>query len=226
MGMCAASGLVGATGVLGGTFDPVHVGHVRLAIEARETLGLAEVHLVPSFAPPHKAGQAVLPYPLRVALLEAACAGEVGLAVSQVERTLPAPSYTVRTVAALRRLEPGRTWVLLLGSSDFLALPSWHQGLTLPHLVDMAIVERPGTAWKEVDRFARVALGLTRTSWGWQGKRRIAYVQPPALAIASTLVRQRFLAGRSLRGLVPDACLPMLEAHRTFIQRLWRQEAS
>ncbi len=224
MGMCGDSGLAGATGVLGGTFNPVHVGHVRMAIEALEGLGLARVLFLPTFAPPHKSAQAILPYRLRVAMLHAACAGVSGLGVSQVERTLATPSFTVRTVAALRRQDPRHGWVLLMGGADFLALPTWHQGLTLPHLVDMGVVERPGSSWAEVDFFARVVLGLARTAWGWQRKRRIVYLQPPGLAITSTLVRQRFVEGRCLRGLVPEGSLALLETHRTFVHRLWHKE--
>jgi len=224
MAMCDNE-LAGAVGILGGTFNPVHVGHLRMAIEVRENLGLRQVLFVPSFAPPHKPEHGLLPYSLRLALVKAACQGEEGLGVSEEERGLAAPSYTVRTVASLRRRPADGPWVLIVGSTDFVRLPSWHQGTRLPYLVDMVVVERDGTSWAEADLFARVALGLTRTAWGWHGKRRIVYLQVPLLAISSSMVRERFVAGRSVRGLIPDACFSLLEQHRTFIGRLWRQEA-
>jgi nicotinate-nucleotide adenylyltransferase len=213
----------GAWGILGGTFDPIHWGHVRMAVEAKEALGLERVILVPSFVPPHKAAQSMLPYVMRRALARAACRAEAGLAVSDLERSLSTPSYTVRTVAALRQLPVGGPWVFILGSTDFVRLGSWHQGINLPHLVHLVIVERPGVSWIQVDQFAQ-ALGLARTSWGWRGKRCVVYLQPPSLEISSTLIRQRFVARRSLAGLVPSLCRDILESHRTFIERLWRQE--
>lgn len=224
MVMCAGDLLGGAVGVLGGTFNPVHVGHVRMAIEVRENLGLRQVLFLPSFAPPHKPEDTLLPYSLRVALVKAACEGEDGLDVSGEERNLATPSYTVRTVTSLRRRPEEGPWVLIVGSTDFVSLPSWYQGMRLPHLVDMVVVERGGVAWVEADSFARMALGLTRTSWGWRGKRCIVYLQIPPLAISSSMVRERFVAGRSVRGLIPDACISLLEQHRIFIERLWRKE--
>jgi nicotinate-nucleotide adenylyltransferase len=224
MAMCGNELFAGAVGILGGTFNPVHVGHLRMAIEVRENLGLRRVLFLPSFAPPHKSDHALLPYSLRVSLVKAACEGEAGLGVSEEERFLATPSYTVRTVVSLRQRPEDGPWVLIVGSTDFVSLPSWHQGTRLPHLVDMVVVERGGTSWAEADHFARVALGLTRTAWGWYGKRRIVYLQAPLLAISSSMVRERFVTGRSVRGLIPDACFSLLEQHRTFIERLWRKE--
>jgi nicotinate-nucleotide adenylyltransferase len=138
-------------GLLGGTFDPVHHGHLRLALEARTNLDLAEVRLVPAAEPPHReTPQAALHH--RRAMLELAIAGVPGLRLDAREIERPGKSYTFDTVASLRAELPYQPLCLLIGRDAFLALHTWRRWRELPELVHIVIVDRPGAAAVIEDR--------------------------------------------------------------------------
>jgi nicotinate-nucleotide adenylyltransferase len=131
-------------GILGGAFDPIHHGHLRLAVECRERLGLAAVHLVPFHAPNHR-GRPVASAADRLAMVAAACAGEPGLVADARELRRGGVSYTVDTLEELRReLGPDRPLVLLLGEDACHGLPRWHRPADLLRLAHLAVVARPG----------------------------------------------------------------------------------
>ena len=112
-------------GIFGGTFNPIHVGHVRAAIEVAEALGLAAVELVPAARPPHKAGEGMLDFPLRLALCRAAVAGLAGFSVNAMEADRPGPSYTCETLAALARTRPDAQHCFIMGMGDLRNLGLW-----------------------------------------------------------------------------------------------------
>ena len=134
-------------GIFGGTFDPLHVGHLRLAIEAREALGLGEVRFVPAGNPPLRAAPGT-PAADRLAMVERALAGVAGFAVDSAEVRAAAdgrPSYTVDSLERLRRaLEPDRPLVLLLGADAFARLDAWHRWRDLFDLAHIAVATRAG----------------------------------------------------------------------------------
>jgi nicotinate-nucleotide adenylyltransferase len=134
--------------LLGGTFDPVHYGHLRFADEVRRTLGLAELRLVPASDPPHRAGPRASAAD-RLAMLRLAVAEFPGLAVDEREINRSGKSYTVLTLEELRREDAQRPLLLLLGADAFLGLPTWHRWREIFALAHIVVVARPGVALAE-----------------------------------------------------------------------------
>ena len=203
-----ANPFAGFVGILGGSFNPVHNGHLRMAIEAREALGLSRVDLLPAKVPPHKGESGLLDFELRLSLLRAAVQGVEGLGVCALEGEMPVPSYSYATLARLRELSPASTFVFVLGSTDFMTLPHWHRGLDLPLVTDMAVVDRLGLGQEAVDDFLDA-------HWDWSvdgpgirriaGGRRIVIAPMARLDISASMVREKFCAGLEISGLVPEA---------------------
>jgi nicotinate-nucleotide adenylyltransferase len=202
-----------AVGIFGGTFAPIHHGHIRLALELRERLGLQQVRFVPSARPPHRAAPEVPPQ-RRLDWVRLALAGEPGLVVDDREIRRNGPSYTYDTLAAVRRESgAGTPLVLLLGDDAANQLHTWHRWRELFDLAHLVFVERPyepPAPAPELAAFLRgrraaSAQALLRSPAGaW-----LAANVPP-LAISSTRIRQLLKAGRSIRGLVPDAVIQTL----------------
>ena len=216
----------GVLGLLGGTFDPLHVAHLRLALEAREALGLAGVCLIPAGTPPLRAvPQCAAAH--RLAMVESALAGMPGFSVDPGEVLAaagnPAPSYSVATLARQRRQHGAqRPLVLLLGADAFARLESWQRWRELFGLAHIAVATRPGHDLKEVGardtalatEFAGrqgVAADLVGAPAG-----RIVPFAITALEISATAIRERLARGLSVRYLVPDAVLDYIETHQLY----------
>jgi nicotinate-nucleotide adenylyltransferase len=172
-------------GLMGGTFDPIHLGHLRAAENAREALGLDAVSFVPSSEPPHR------PAPVangrdRYAMAALATAGHPGFAVSDVELRREGPSFTVDTLRIWAEARPGDEIVLLLGSDAFAELGSWREVDAVLALCRVAVVARPGDVPRP---------GPSK------GELR---VDGPGLELSSSDVRRRVAEGRSVRYMVPD----------------------
>ena len=212
-------------GILGGCFNPVHNGHLRLAIEVREQLGLERVELMPAHVPPHKSGEGMLPFALRAALAEAAVAGVPGLAVSRLEAERPGPSYTVDTLAALRAARPGVRHWFILGAADLPGLPAWRRGLELPALCDLAVAGRGEAGPEAVAAFVAAhwpgAGPDGAGGWLLPGGGRLRPVALQRLDISASDVRARWLAGRCLAGLVPAEVARLLDAARHAARAAW-----
>jgi len=171
--------------LFGGSFDPVHIGHLIAAEAAGEALG-ATVRFVPARVQPFKrAAQGATPEQ-RAEMLDLAVAGNPRLAVERIELTLPAPSYTVRTLQALAEREPGNRFALLLGADAAAELAAWYQVDALPGLADVVVFARPGASLPRHPAIRRV-------------------VEIPAVEVSATLIRERVRQARSIRYLVPDA---------------------
>ena len=183
-----------ATGLLGGSFDPVHLGHLIAADRAAEALALERVLFVPCARQPLKAAGPVASGAHRQAMLELAIAGHPGFAVDPLELTRPGPSYTVDTLRALRERCPGERLVLLLGADAAADLPRWRALADVVRLAEVAALTRPGAP--------AVASGLVRH-----------VVAMPAIGISASEIRARCLAGKSIRYLVPDAVAEYIEAN-------------
>ncbi len=196
------SAAAGRLGILGGTFDPVHLGHLALAEEVRETLGLARVLFVPAGDPWQKVGTGVTPGAIRFALVERAIADNPGFAASRVEIDRNGPTYTAETLADIADAEraAGREpdlWFIL--SAEALAgLPTWRDPNRVLALARLAVVPRA----EDADDLA-VAAERFAANFPGQGD-RATFLQGPRLAISSTLIRSRVAAGRSIRYLVPE----------------------
>ncbi|MCK6630688.1 MAG: nicotinate (nicotinamide) nucleotide adenylyltransferase, partial [Anaerolineae bacterium] len=133
-------------GFLGGTFDPIHLGHLLMAEMAWEGLGLSQVLFVPAGDPPHKQGQAKTPAIHRVAMVERAIAGNPHFALSRVDLERPGPHYTTDTVRLIRAQHnlSAEACFLIIGGDSLVELPTWHHTLELITLCRLAVIGRPG----------------------------------------------------------------------------------
>ena len=147
-GQASAPVRPGSIGLLGGTFDPFHDGHLALARAARDQLGLERILVVPAAVPPHKQDRAISPGSVRLRLVEAGIAGEPRLEASRIELDRAGPSWTVDTVAELAAAErrAGRKPDLnvILSAESFAGLPSWHEPERLLDLARVAVAPRAG----------------------------------------------------------------------------------
>jgi nicotinate-nucleotide adenylyltransferase len=196
-----------AIGIMGGTFDPIHVGHLAVAEEAREALGLDRVLFVPARQPPHKAPGSVTRVGDRVAMVQLAIADNPAFELSMVEVERTGPSFTVDTVEALARGNPGAALHLILSAETFAELPTWHEPERLFDAARMAVVPRegypaPDPAW------------LTGAFPGRED--RVDYLEGPRLGLSSTALRARVAAGRSIRYLVPAAVAAYIAEHELY----------
>ena len=195
--------------ILGGTFDPVHLGHLRAAWEASEALD-AEVRLMPAHIPPHRPAPVASAHQ-RVAILRAALAGQDRLALDTRELDREQPSWTVDTLASLRaEIGAERPLVLLIGSDAFAALPTWHRWRQLFDLAHIGVLTRPGHVpplpAELVGEVGRREVGdANALRAGPSGRvQRISITQ---LEISATRIRALLRDGREPRWLLPDAVL-------------------
>ncbi len=205
-------------GILGGTFDPVHCGHLRLALEIREQLSLDVVRLLPAPNPqlrekPRADGSR------RLELLAAAADGVPGLEVDARELDRDGPTYTVETLESLRREFPDEVLVFILGMDSFQSLDRWHRWQDLPDLAHLAVAHRPGGALPGQGPVAELlaqrrcddAATLTAEPAG-----RIIICEPPLLDISATRIRALVTEGRSIRFLVPDKVIELINRTRCY----------
>jgi nicotinate-nucleotide adenylyltransferase len=200
-------GSTGPIGVFGGTFDPVHHGHLRAALEVMDHCRLAGMLLVPSGAPPHRAPP-VASADLRVRMLRAAVAGEPRLTVDDREIRRPGPSYMVDTLASLRSELGSRPLCLVLGADAFQGLPSWQRWREITGLAHVIVIPRPGCALPVAGELADLVsarrcedvMALHRASTGF-----ILAHTVTRLEISSSAIRSLVAAGGDARFLVPDA---------------------
>ena len=196
-----------AIGIMGGTFDPIHVGHLAVAEEAREALDLDRVLFVPAGRPPHKLPGSVSPVRDRVAMVELAIAGNPAFELSPVEIEREGPSFTVDTVEALAKAHPEATLHLILSAETFAELPSWHEPDRLFESARMAVVPREGYPAPDPAWIARAFPGR---------EDRVDYLGGPRLGLSSTALRTRVAAGRSIRYLVPEAVEAYITDHQLY----------
>ncbi|WP_440995964.1 nicotinate-nucleotide adenylyltransferase [Arhodomonas sp. SL1] len=193
-------------GILGGTFDPVHYGHLRPAVELLEQLHLGEMRLVPGRIPPHRPPPRVGPE-RRLAVLREAVRDLPGLRVDDRELHRDGPSFTVDTLRALRKEEGERPLCFALGSDAFLGLPKWHRWRELITFAHLVVMERPGHATSPGGEFGqwvatRRALRVTELRERPAG--RILFVPVTQLDISATGVRRLLARGESARCLMPE----------------------
>jgi nicotinate-nucleotide adenylyltransferase len=193
-----------ALGIMGGTFDPIHLGHLAIGEEAREALSLDAVLFVPAGEPPHKPVGAVTAAAHRVAMVGLAIADNPSFELSTVEIERAGPSYTVDTVEELARRRSGTDLYLIVSAETFAQLPTWHEPDRLFASARIAVVPRegypaPDPAWLGDAFPGREA--------------RVTYLEGPRLGLSSTAIRERVASGRSIRYLVPSAVDAYISDH-------------
>ncbi len=199
-------------GILGGTFDPVHCGHLRLAVEMREQLGLESVRLIPAGTPPHRAPPAASAK-ARLQMLEAAVEGAEGLCVDAREFQRSGWSYMVDTLRSLRHSFPEHALCLILGMDAFCGLESWHQWQRLLQFAHLGVADRPGTSLPNKGQVAGLLSSALVDDPALLHCRKAGYVvlrNIPAMDIAATEIRALVAQGRSVRYLVPDSVFDII----------------
>lgn len=200
-------------GIFGGTFHPVHLGHLRAAEEVREALGLARVLFVPAKLPPHKDARAVAPSEVRLDLVRRAVAGNGAFAVSDLELGRGGLSYSVDTLRELRDgLAPGDRLWFLVGSDAFREIHTWFRYPEIFTLADLAVMSRPPEAAPPPPPSA-LAGDFTPFPGGLlhRSGREVRFVPVTLLDISGTAIRRALVEGRSVRYLVPEEVRGELE---------------
>ncbi len=187
-------------GVLGGSFNPIHCGHLRLAEEAREALRLDRVLFIPAGHRPHKPQRGLIDGRHRLAMVRLAIKGRPAFAASAIELQRAGPSYTVETLLALQRRYGARTRLCFVSGAD-----------TLQEL----------KIWKDLDRVLRLCTFVvaTRPGYAWRARQGITRLAMTPLAVSASDIRRRVHQGRSIRYLVPDAVERYIARHRLYASR-------
>ncbi|HEV2074677.1 MAG TPA: nicotinate-nucleotide adenylyltransferase [Thermoleophilaceae bacterium] len=188
-------------GILGGVFNPPHIGHLVCAQEAHEQLRLDRVLLVPVGEAPHRSVEGDPGAEARAELCERAVAGDERFRVSRIEVERPGPSYTLDTLRELSERSPQDSLVLILGADQVAGLPEWRGPEEVLRLAVVAVAEREGARREEV----------RRATAGLRGAERIGFFAMPRIDVSSTLVRERAAAGRPVRYLVPHPVAEVIE---------------
>ncbi len=183
-------------GIMGGTFDPIHIAHLVAAEEAATARALDEVIFIPARQPPHKRGEPLTDASHRLAMTRAAVADNPRFSVSTIEMDREGPSFTVDTLRELQA--PGVELSFIVGMDSLAELPTWHDPSEILSLAELVAVYRGG--WDRVD-MAELEAALPAV------RGRVQVVAIPALDISSTDVRRRVAEGRPIRYLVPDSVI-------------------
>jgi nicotinate-nucleotide adenylyltransferase len=184
-------------GVFGGSFDPVHLGHLIVAAEAHRALGLDRVLLIPAGQHPFKAAERPAPAADRWAMLRAAVADDARFVVDDRELRRPGPSYTVDTLRALRAERPADALSLLIGADAAHDLAAWRDAAAIPALAEVVVLTRPGVAPPDHAMVGRV-------------------LEVPAIDISASVVRDRCRRRESIRYFVPDAVARYIAERRLY----------
>jgi nicotinate-nucleotide adenylyltransferase len=185
-------------GLFGGSFDPVHHGHLIVAQVAAERLGLEALRFLPAREQPFKRGRHRTSPEHRTAMLSLAISSASGFALETTELDRAGPSYTVHTLEELRRREPQSEFVLLLGADAAAELPAWHEAERIPELARVVVFARPGSRVPSSAFISQV-------------------IEVPAIDISATEVRRRVCRGQSIRYWVPDAVAEYIARHRLYL---------
>jgi nicotinate-nucleotide adenylyltransferase len=193
---------VARVGLLGGTFNPPHIGHLICAQEACWQLGLDHVLLVPVHTPPHKEAEEDPGVDARVRLCELAVADDPRLGVSRIEADVPGASYTVDTLRSLNERHPEHALTFIVGGDMAHSLPAWREPEAILELAELGVAERHGLRRDEIERAMADLRGASE---------RVRFFEMPRIDVSSSVIRRRVEEGRPIRYLVPDAVAEFVE---------------
>lgn len=198
-------------GIYGGTFDPVHHGHLVLAEQCREQCQLDEVWFVPAAQPPHKLDSIISPSNARCEMIEFAIAGHPHFKLSRLELERTGPSFTVTTLEQLHAEDASHELFLLIGADSLRDLPQWREPQRILELATVIAVNRGDRPLPDRASLER-QLGASASS-------KLKLVQMPGIDLSASDIRQRVSSGRSIRYLVPRAVEAYLHQHRLYAAR-------
>ena len=174
-------------GILGGAFDPIHIGHLALAQDVRRISDLNGVLLVPTLDPPHRPQQPAAGFEDRIAMLRLALVGHPGLEISRIEDTTPRPSYTLQTVKALKQAHPAVEFMFVIGADNLCQLQTWHRWRDILQEIKLVVGCRAGASIGDLSAFPPGRIDLVETS---------------EIDVSSTLIRGRIKQGATREQLV------------------------
>lgn len=213
----------GRLGIFGGTFNPIHLAHLRLAEEARERCALDRVIFLPAAHPPHKPHAPGLPsFAHRLAMVEAAVADNPAFVVSDLEAQRPGKSYSVQTLEILRELYPEQTFFFIIGMDSFRDLSSWWDYRRLVTLTNLVVTRRPGIDRDDLYELLPVAIrsefcyDSTNYVLLHRSGTQVIPLEETYLDISSTGIRRLLAAGRSIRYLIPPPVAAYIEKHALY----------
>lgn len=217
---------VAATGLFGGTFDPIHFAHLRLAEEIAESFGLEQVRLIPAAVPPHRNRPAASPEH-RLAMTRLAIEGNPRFAVDARELNRTGPSYTIDTLTETRSEAGKQPLCLLMGADAFAALTTWHRWEELFDLAHFIIARRPGFPLEQLASSLPDPLRVQYESRFEDDPKRIKLApagglfthELTALDVSATAVRKLIHRNASLRYLLPDAVIAYIHTHGLYKER-------
>lgn len=200
-------------GILGGTFDPVHFGHLLMAEQALEQAQLDQVWLMPSARPPHKLDAVISSFDRRVEMLEFAIAGlEKQFRVSTVEAEMTGPSYTYATLEKLCTMHPENSWHLIIGQDSLNEFPTWREPAKILTMAQLLVVARPGQETVSPEEL------VTKIGLPPESQRSIQWVQMPLVEFSSTDLRNRARMGKSLRFQTPHAVAVYIREKKLYLK--------
>lgn len=202
-------------GILGGTFDPVHYGHLRPALEVREVFGLTEIRLLPSGRPPHRE-QPAAPAPMRERMLELAIKNQPGFVIDTRELDRAGRSYMIDTLKSFRLEFPEQPLILFVGADAFKNLTNWHCWQQLFDYAHIVVMMRPGIQLQELDGYfaAKKANVISEITQAPAGK---LFFQPVTqLEISATAIRKMIAEKRNPGFLLPDAVIEYIKQHKLY----------
>lgn len=193
-------------GILGGAFDPPHIGHLLLGETARQELALQRVLYLPTGQPPHKQDSTVTPAHQRLAMTELAIADNEAFDASDIDIVRPSPHYTSTLRPYLEEAFPGASFTMLIGGDSLIDLPQWHDPHTIVQQWQLAVLPRPQSTvdWANLEESVPGARYVTRMLDG------------ASVAISSTQIRRWVRAGRSLRYLMPPSVAHYIAKHQLY----------
>jgi nicotinate-nucleotide adenylyltransferase len=194
-------------GILGGTFDPPHVGHLWLATLAADTLNLDRVLFMPAAQPPHKTGHLLSSAGDRLLMTRLAIAGDDTFELCPIEMERPGPSFTVDSVRELRNAYDGAQLYLVMAADSLATIDTWREPDLLLSLVEWAVGPRPGSTLPDRE--------MLRRRFG-EAAGRIHLLEGPSLAVSASEIRRRVAAGRTIRYLVPRAVEELIIERRLY----------
>jgi nicotinate-nucleotide adenylyltransferase len=197
-------------GVFGGTFDPIHLGHLILAEQCREQAQLDQVLFVPAARPPHKPEHVLTPFAQRVEMLAVAIAGQPAFRIDELERDRPGPSFTADTLEEIKQRNPGAELLLIVGADTLHDLPHWHEPARIAALAEILVVARSDWVMLSGPELSK-ALRLPA-----EAPLRQRSIHVPTIGISSRDLRCRAAEGRSLRYLVPRAIEAYIHEKRLY----------
>jgi nicotinate-nucleotide adenylyltransferase len=212
-------------GILGGSFNPVHIGHLRVAEEVREGLTLDRILFVPASLPPHKVGRNLAAPEHRLAMVRLAVRGNRYFTASDLELARPGRSYSVDTLRSLQQAHPSWELFFILGVDAFAEIDTWKEYETLFHLADFVVVSRPGFPAENLLAILPVAArehfwyAADRSTLHHRSGHRVRLRTVTALDISATAIRERVARGESIRYLVPDAVERYIRTHNLYARR-------